>query len=38
MDIRTRKLMAFLDAAVSVYHAAAYLADTLDQAREEENC
>ncbi|MBE6934202.1 MAG: M18 family aminopeptidase [Ruminococcaceae bacterium] len=32
MDIRTRKLMAFLDAAVSVYHAAAYLADTLDQA------
>ena len=32
MDYRTKKLMAFLDASVSVYHAAAYLADTLGQA------
>ena len=32
MDIRTKKLMAFLDAAVSVYHAADYLADTLNKA------
>ena len=32
MDNRTSKLMAFLDASVSVYHAAAYLADTLEQA------
>ena len=32
MDHRTRKLMDFLDASVSVYHAAAYLTDTLEQA------
>lgn len=32
MDYRTSKLMEFLDASVSVYHAAAYLADTLEQA------
>lgn len=32
MDNRTSKLKAFLDASVSVYHAAAYLADTLEQA------
>ncbi len=32
MDIRTEKLAAFLDASVSVYHAVAYLADTLMQA------
>ena len=32
MDYRTEKLAAFLDASVSVYHAAAYLADTLTQA------
>lgn len=32
MDHRTSKLMEFLDASVSVYHAAAYLADTLEQA------
>ena len=32
MDYRTKRLMAFLDASVSVYHAAAYLADTLEQA------
>ena len=32
MDHRTEKLMAFLDASVSVYHAAAYLADVLDMA------
>lgn len=32
MDKRTQALMAFLDASHSVYHAAAYLADTLEQA------
>ncbi len=32
MDKRTKALMAFLDAAHSVYHAAAYLADTLEKA------
>lgn len=32
MDQRTTALMAFLDASVSVYHAVAYLADTLEQA------
>lgn len=32
MDHRTEKLMAFLDASVSVYHAAAYLADVLADA------
>ncbi len=32
MDHRTKKLMDFLDASVSVYHAAAYLSDTLEQA------
>ena len=32
MDHRTEKLMAFLDASVSVYHAAAYLADVLEDA------
>lgn len=32
MDNRTSKLMAFLDTSVSVYHAAAYLANTLEQA------
>ena len=32
MKEQTSKLMAFLDASVSVYHAAAYLADTLEQA------
>ncbi len=32
MDTRTRKLMDFLDASVSVYHAAAYLCDTLQKA------
>lgn len=32
MDHRTEKLMAFLDASVSVYHAAAYLADVLTDA------
>ena len=32
MDHRTKKLMAFLDASVSVYHAAAYLADVLEDA------
>ena len=31
MDNRTRSLMDFLDASHSVYHAAAYLADTLDK-------
>ncbi len=32
MDHRTEKLMAFLDASVSVYHAAAYLANILEDA------
>ncbi len=32
MDQRTASLMAFLDASVSVYHAAAYLAQTLENA------
>lgn len=32
MDQRIEKLKAFLDASVSVYHAAAYLADTLQNA------
>ena len=32
MDQRTASLMAFLDASVSVYHAAAYLAETLENA------
>ncbi|MBP3304344.1 MAG: M18 family aminopeptidase [Oscillospiraceae bacterium] len=32
MDKRTKALMAFLDASHSVYHAAAYLADTLENA------
>ena len=32
MDNRTTGLMAFLDASVSVYHAAKYLAETLEQA------
>ena len=32
MDHRTEKLIAFLDEAVSVYHAAAYLADVLADA------
>lgn len=32
MNQRTEKLMAFLDASVSVYHAAAYLADVLADA------
>ena len=32
MDYRTEKLMAFLDASVSVYHAAAYLANILEDA------
>ncbi len=32
MDHRTEKLMAFLDEAVSVYHATAYLADVLADA------
>ena len=32
MDYRTEKLMAFLDASVSVYHATAYLADILEDA------
>ena len=32
MDYRTEKLMAFLDASVSVYHAAAYLANVLEDA------
>jgi len=32
MDQRTEKLMAFLDASVSVYHAAAYLTDVLEDA------
>lgn len=32
MDKRTQALMAFLDASHSVYHAAAYLADTLEKA------
>ncbi len=32
MDQRTSSLMAFLDASVSVYHAAAYLAQTLENA------
>ena len=32
MDHRTEKLMAFLDASVSVYHAAAYLTDILADA------
>ena len=32
MDHRTEKLRAFLDASVSVYHAAAYLADVLADA------
>lgn len=32
MKEQTSKLMAFLDASVSVYHAAAYLASTLEQA------
>ena len=32
MDHRTEKLMAFLDASVSVYHAAAYLVDVLEDA------
>ena len=32
MDKRTKALMAFLDASHSVYHAAAYLADTLEKA------
>ena len=31
MDSRTSALMAFLDASVSVYHAAAYLAGTLEK-------
>jgi len=31
MDRRTSDLMAFLDASVSVYHAAAYLANTLEE-------
>ena len=31
MDKRTSALMAFLDASVSVYHAAAYLAETLEK-------
>ena len=31
MDNRTSALMAFLDASVSVYHAAAYLAETLEK-------
>ena len=31
MDKRTKALMAFLDASHSVYHAAAYLADTLER-------
>ncbi len=32
MDYKTEKLMAFLDASVSVYHAAAYLAGILEDA------
>ena len=32
MDYRTEKLMAFLDASVSVYHAATYLAGVLEDA------
>lgn len=32
MEHKTEKLMAFLDASVSIYHAAAYLADTLEDA------
>lgn len=32
MDHRIEKIMAFLDAAVSVYHATAYLADILEDA------
>ena len=32
MDKRTKALMSFLDASHSVYHAAAYLADTLENA------
>ena len=32
MDKRTKALMAFLDASHSVYHAVAYLADTLEKA------
>lgn len=32
MDNRTKNLMDFLDASVSVYHAAAYLCDTLQKA------
>ncbi len=32
MDKRTKALMAFLDASHSVYHGAAYLADTLEKA------
>ena len=32
MDYRTEKLMAFLDASVSVYHAAAYLSGILEDA------
>ncbi len=32
MDTRTKNLMDFLDASVSVYHAAAYLCDTLQKA------
>ena len=32
MDKRTKALMAFLDASHSVYHAAAYLAETLENA------
>ena len=32
MDHRTEKLMAFLDASVSVYHAAAYLTNVLEDA------
>ena len=32
MDHRTEKLMAFLDASVSVYHAAAYLSGMLEDA------
>ena len=32
MDYRTEKLKAFLDASVSVYHAASYLADVLTDA------
>ena len=31
MDKRTKALMAFLDASHSVYHAAAYQADTLER-------